>query len=49
MLIEKACFAHWPAVVMRMEQRMDQMKVRRPTPEQTQEILGRIDAYLAQV
>jgi cytochrome c2 len=29
----------WPAVVMRMEQRMDQMKVRRPTPEQTQEIL----------
>jgi cytochrome c5 len=32
--------ADWPAVVMRMEQRMTDMKVKRPSSAQTQEILG---------
>lgn len=31
--------ADWPAVVLRMEQRMDQMKVDRPSPDSTQQIL----------
>jgi cytochrome c5 len=31
--------ADWPAVVLRMEERMDQMKVDRPSPEATQGIL----------
>jgi cytochrome c5 len=37
--------ADWPAVVLRMGQRMDQLKVSRPTPGQTQEIV----TYLSQV
>ena len=37
--------ADWPAVVLRMGQRMDQMKVNRPTNAQTQEIVK----YLNQV
>ena len=32
--------ADWPAVVIRMSERMIQMKVDRPTPAQTQEIVG---------
>jgi cytochrome c5 len=37
--------ADWPAVVMRMEERMTQMKVDRPSAPQTQEIIG----YLTRV
>jgi cytochrome c5 len=37
--------ADWPQVVLRMGQRMDQLKLNRPTPEQTQQII----AYLSQV
>jgi hypothetical protein len=37
--------ADWPAVVMRMEQRMQQMKVAGASPDQTREIL----AYLQRV
>ena len=37
--------ADWPAVVLRMGQRMDQLKVNRPTPAETQSIV----AYLSQV
>ncbi len=37
--------ADWPAVVMRMEERMTQMKVSRPSPPQTQEIIQ----YLSRV
>ncbi|MBI4419634.1 MAG: hypothetical protein HY560_02310 [Gemmatimonadetes bacterium] len=32
--------ADWPAVVMRMEQRMTEMKVDRPSPGETQQILS---------
>ena len=32
--------ADWPSVVLRMGQRMDQLKVNRPTPQATQEIIG---------
>jgi len=37
--------ADWPAVVLRMQERMNQMKVNQPSPQQTQEILG----YLTRV
>ena len=39
--------ADWPAVVLRMEQRMDQMKVDRPSPDSTQQILLYLGAVSA--
>jgi cytochrome c5 len=39
--------ADWPAVVLRMEERMDQMKVDRPSPDSTQQILLYLGAVTA--
>jgi hypothetical protein len=31
--------ADWPAVVLRMEEHMDQLKIKRPDPDHTQQLL----------